>query len=65
MNRLLSRSLIALCSAVFNSLADISKARELLGYEPTHRIAEGLKEAMDWYVSDLGGSQPGASKRAV
>jgi len=39
---------------VLHSLADISKARTLLGYEPTHRIAEGLHEAMDWYVNDLG-----------
>jgi len=38
---------------VLHSLADISKAEELLGYEPTHRIGEGLKEAMDWYVKDL------------
>ena len=38
---------------VRHSLADISKAKELLGYEPSHRIAEGLKEAMDWYVDDL------------
>jgi UDP-N-acetylglucosamine 4-epimerase len=39
---------------VLHSLADISKARTLLGYEPTHRIAEGLQVAMDWYVNDLG-----------
>jgi UDP-N-acetylglucosamine 4-epimerase len=38
---------------VRHSLADISKAKELLGYHPSHRIAEGLKEAMDWYVEDL------------
>lgn len=38
---------------VRHSLADISKARKLLGYEPSHRIQEGLVEAMDWYVSDL------------
>ena len=38
---------------VRHSLADISKARELLGYQPTHRIGEGLVEAMDWYVNDL------------
>jgi len=38
---------------VRHSLADISKARNLLGYEPTHRIHEGLAEAMDWYVDDL------------
>jgi UDP-N-acetylglucosamine 4-epimerase len=38
---------------VRHSLADISKARTRLGYEPTHRIDEGLAEAMDWYVTDL------------
>jgi UDP-N-acetylglucosamine 4-epimerase len=38
---------------VRHSLADISKAKELLGYEPSHRIDEGLKESMDWYVNDL------------
>jgi UDP-N-acetylglucosamine 4-epimerase len=40
---------------VRHSLADISKAQNLLGYAPTHRIGEGLKEAMDWYVNDLAG----------
>ncbi len=40
---------------VRHSLADISKAKTLLGYEPTHRIGEGLAEAMDWYVRDLAG----------
>ncbi len=39
---------------VRHSLADISKARTRLGYAPTHRIGEGLAEAMDWYVNDLG-----------
>lgn len=38
---------------VRHSLADVSKARTLLGYEPSHRIREGLVEAMDWYVNDL------------
>jgi UDP-N-acetylglucosamine 4-epimerase len=38
---------------VRHSLADISKARARLGYAPTHRIGEGLAEAMDWYVQDL------------
>jgi UDP-N-acetylglucosamine 4-epimerase len=37
-----------------HSLADISKARRLLGYEPTRRIREGLELAMDWYRSHLG-----------
>jgi UDP-N-acetylglucosamine 4-epimerase len=35
---------------VRHSQADIDKARELLGYEPTHRVFEGLAEAMAWYV---------------
>jgi nucleoside-diphosphate-sugar epimerase len=38
---------------VRHSLADIGKARSLLGYEPTHRLGEGLAEAMEWYVDDL------------
>jgi UDP-N-acetylglucosamine 4-epimerase len=38
---------------VRHSQADISKAAALLGYAPTHRIREGLKQAMDWYISDL------------
>jgi len=35
---------------VRHSQADISKARQLLGYEPTHRVFEGLSEAMTWYL---------------
>lgn len=38
---------------VRHSQADISKARRLLGYEPTHRLADGLREALDWYVANL------------
>jgi len=38
---------------VRHSQADISKAMTLLGYAPTHRIADGLEEAMNWYVSDF------------
>jgi UDP-glucose 4-epimerase len=29
--------------------ADVSKARELLGYEPSHTIREGVGEFIDWY----------------
>lgn len=36
---------------VRHSLADISKATDLLGYQPTHRIGEGIKVSMEWYVS--------------
>ncbi|MEO8154834.1 MAG: SDR family oxidoreductase [Rhizobacter sp.] len=35
---------------VRHSLADVSKARSLLGYEPTHDVRAGLREAMAWYV---------------
>lgn len=35
---------------VRHSQADIGKAQRLLGYAPTHRIAEGIGEALDWYV---------------
>jgi UDP-N-acetylglucosamine 4-epimerase len=38
---------------VRHSQADISKARTLLGYEPTHKIAQGMDEAMEWYVASL------------
>lgn len=36
-----------------HSLASIDKARNLLGYAPSHRFAEGLKEAVDWYWNNL------------
>ena len=35
---------------VRHSLADIGKARRLLGYAPTHSVRQGLREAMGWYV---------------
>lgn len=38
---------------VRHSLADISKAGDLLGYIPTHRIDDGMKEALDWYVKNI------------
>jgi UDP-N-acetylglucosamine 4-epimerase len=36
---------------VRHSLADISKATQLLGYRPSHAIQAGLAEAIDWYVT--------------
>ncbi|MEJ7759407.1 MAG: NAD-dependent epimerase/dehydratase family protein [Gemmatimonadaceae bacterium] len=38
---------------VRHSLACIDRARADLGYEPTHRAGEGMKEAMEWYVRNL------------
>ncbi|CEN53802.1 Vi polysaccharide biosynthesis protein VipB/TviC [Capnocytophaga canis] len=36
-----------------HSLASIEKAEKNLGYQPTHKFAEGLKEAVDWYWENL------------
>lgn len=41
---------------VLHSQADIGKARKLLGYAPTHNVAEGLAETMDWYIALTGAS---------
>ena len=38
---------------VRHSLADISKAKELLGYQPTHNIAFGIAQSIGWYQSHL------------
>lgn len=35
---------------VRHSLADISKARARLGYSPTVRATEGLRQVLPWYV---------------
>jgi UDP-N-acetylglucosamine 4-epimerase len=35
------------------SRADISKAQRLLDFRPTHRVREGLEQALDWYISRL------------
>ena len=45
---------------VLHSHADIGKARRLLGYEPTHSIAQGLDEALDWYVRHRAPARNGA-----
>jgi nucleoside-diphosphate-sugar epimerase len=34
---------------VRHSLADITRARELLGYEPTVRLEEGLRKTIEWW----------------
>lgn len=35
---------------VLHSEADISRAQRLLGYAPTHRIGDGIAEALPWYL---------------
>jgi UDP-N-acetylglucosamine 4-epimerase len=34
---------------IHDSLADISKAKTLLAYNPKYSVKQGLKEAIDWY----------------
>ena len=46
---------------VRHSLADISKARESLGYEPSHTVSEGIEESLNWYIGDLGPDRQQAS----
>jgi len=38
---------------VRHSMADISKAKKLFGYEPSHNLRNGLDEAMTWYLNSL------------
>lgn len=38
---------------VRDSLADIAKARSLLGYAPQYDVRRGLAEAIDWYRENL------------
>jgi len=36
-----------------HSLASIEKAKRVLGYEPSHNLEKGLKEAVRWYWENL------------
>ena len=36
---------------VRHSLADVTKGRSLLGYEPSHRLRQGIPVALAWYMS--------------
>ena len=40
-----------------HSNANIDKARELLEYEPTHTLEQGLKESIAWYINDIKGNK--------
>ena len=37
---------------VLHSLADITKIKTELGYNPQYDFSAGLNEALDWYLSD-------------
>lgn len=39
---------------VRHSLADISKAKRLIGYKPSFSVRAGLDKAADWYLRNLG-----------
>jgi len=41
-----------------HSLADITKIRARLGYEPTHSVHDGLAATLDWYVAAQFGAEP-------
>ncbi len=41
---------------VKHSLADISAARQLLGYEPVTSLEDGLSETVEWYRRSLAGT---------
>jgi len=36
-----------------DSLADISKARALIGYDPAHDLQKGLEEVIPWFLDNL------------
>ena len=38
---------------VAHSHADISKAKNFLGYEPSYSFKEGLSDSLDWYIKNL------------
>lgn len=40
-----------------HSNANIDSAKELLGYEPSHNLEQGLKESIEWYINDILGSK--------
>ena len=45
---------------VRHSRADISKARERLGYAPTHDIGAGMQVVAGWYAAHQRAAQPGS-----
>tara|TARA_B100000214_G_scaffold221530_1_gene161143 strand:- start:167 stop:1192 length:1026 start_codon:yes stop_codon:yes gene_type:complete len=38
---------------VRHSLADISKAKNMLSYEPSHSLLDGIGEIIPWYINNL------------
>ena len=40
-----------------HSNANINRAKQLLGYQPTHTLEEGLKESISWYINNIKGNK--------
>ena len=38
---------------VRHSKADITKAKDKLGYLPKYKIAKGIEESLSWYINKL------------
>jgi UDP-N-acetylglucosamine/UDP-N-acetylgalactosamine 4-epimerase len=38
---------------VRHSLADISRARSLLGYEPEYNVSNGMQKSIEWYLENV------------
>ena len=47
---------------VRHSLADISRAKDDLGYAPTHNVGQGIRAALPWYLDFFRGPQRGSGK---
>jgi len=47
-----------------DSLANLGKIQSRLGYQPTHHVADGLREALRWYVDAHEASAAGAAPRS-
>jgi UDP-N-acetylglucosamine/UDP-N-acetylgalactosamine 4-epimerase len=41
---------------VRHSMADISKANKLLGYEPSYSVQKGIEQSLDWYIEQSKGN---------
>jgi nucleoside-diphosphate-sugar epimerase len=51
---------------VRDSQADITRAKELLGYEPLVRFEEGLRRTIDWYQSQRAdGTEPAGARAKI
>jgi len=50
---------------ILHSQADISKAKSLLGYEPSHTLEQGLDAALHWYKNNLCGQGPAPGAKLV